>query len=160
MNNPASRHSPPDHPDKLKILMVDDDEDDRIMFEDAVLDAQHLIANVEFAVDGIDLMDRLNFRGEYASMEVRFFPDLILLDLNMPRMNGHEVLEKIQQNPVLKQIPIVVLTTSSTETDIVETYNLGASGYITKPVTFESLVDTIRSLAEYWVNVVKLPKRA
>lgn len=142
----------------ITILMADDDADDRLIFEEAVEEA-HLVNHVEFAVDGLDLLDRLNCEGKYENLAKTSLPDLILLDLNMPRMDGREALERISANPALKGIPVVIMTTSDAEEDIVRTYNLGASGYITKPVTFEGLIETVQGFADYWVNIVKLPKR-
>jgi len=142
----------------ITILMADDDADDRLLFEEAVEEAQ-LVNNVEFAVDGIDLLDRLRSKGKYVDKTKNDLPDLILLDLNMPRMDGREALEEIRKDADIKGIPVVIMTTSEAEEDIIKTYDLGASGYITKPVTFDGLIETIQVVTDYWVNIVKLPKR-
>jgi two-component system, response regulator len=143
---------------QITILMADDDADDRLLFEEAVEEA-NLVNEVNFAVDGLDLLDRLKHRGKYAVSSNFPHPDLILLDLNMPRMDGREALAEISNDPQLKSIPVVIMTTSDAEEDIVKAYNLGSSGYITKPVTFEGLIETINVVTDYWVNIVKLPKR-
>ena len=107
--------------------------------------------------DGEELMDYLLQRGKYSDSENSPRPGLILLDLNMPRMDGREALKEIKSNPELRSIPIIALTTSHSEDDIARVYQLGANSFITKPVSFESLVETIRCMGRYWFEVVKLP---
>jgi CheY-like chemotaxis protein len=109
---------------------------------------------LEIVENGEELMDYLHRRGEYANARR---PDLILLDLNMPRKDGREAIEEIKRDADLRQIPIVVLTTSSAEEDIVRSYDLGVSSYIEKPVTFDKLVEVVEALGKYWVEIVKLP---
>ena len=112
--------------------------------------------DLRFVNDGEDLMDYLARRGAYAGANAPR-PGLILLDLNMPRKDGREALAEIKADPELRKIPIVVLTTSRAEEDIFRTYDLGVSSFITKPVTFEGLVDAMKVLAEYWFEIVQLP---
>ena len=143
-------------PKPITILMADDDPDDRILTKDAFVRSR--IANdLRFVVDGEDLMDYLKHRGRYQDPATSPRPGLILLDLNMPRMSGREALEEIQADPELKQIRVVILTTSKAEEDILRSYELNAASYITKPVTFEGLVDVVTTLGRYWLEIVELP---
>jgi CheY-like chemotaxis protein len=136
------------------ILLADDDEDDRMMTQQAF--ERHRLANDFYTVnDGEELMDFLRRRGKHAHAPR---PGLILLDLNMPRKDGREALKEIKADPELRIIPVVVLTTSSEEEDILKSYNLGANSYVTKPVGFESLVKIVGTLGTYWFQVVTLPE--
>ena len=140
----------------ITILMAEDDPDDRLLTEEAFSEA--LLANdLRFVEDGEELMDYLYRRGKYADVSNSPHPGLILLDLNMPRKDGREALEEIKADPNLRRIPIVVLTTSKAEEDILRTYDLGVSGFITKPVEFESLVEVVKVLGKYWFEIVELP---
>jgi CheY-like chemotaxis protein len=140
----------------ITILMADDDADDRQMTKEAF--AESLLANdLHFVEDGVELMDYLCRRGKYSDPATSPFPGLLLLDLNMPRKDGREALREIKADPRLKHIRVVVLTTSKAEEDIHRTYDLSASSYITKPVTFSSLLDVIRALGKYWLEIVELP---
>jgi CheY-like chemotaxis protein len=140
----------------ITILLADDDPDDRKLTQDAFM--ENRLANEFHAVeDGEELMDYLHRRGRYESLREDPLPGLILLDLNMPRKDGREALREIKADPDLRRIPIVVLTTSKAEEDIVRTYDLGVNSYVTKPVTFKSLVELIRILGRYWFEVVELP---
>ena len=140
----------------ITILMAEDDPDDRLLTEEAFSEA--LLANdLRFVEDGEELMDYLYRRGKYADASNSPHPGLILLDLNMPRKDGREALEEIKADPNLRRIPIVVLTTSKAEEDILRTYDLGVSGFITKPVQFESLVEVVKVLGKYWFEIVELP---
>lgn len=138
------------------ILMAEDDPEDRMLARDALEEAK-LGNDLHFVQDGEELLDYLNRRGSYEHLKEIPLPGLILLDLNMPKKDGREALEEIKQNSELRSIPVVVLTTSTAEIDIVKTYNLGVNSFITKPVTFSGLVDVMRSLGSYWFNVVSLP---
>ncbi|WP_299614981.1 response regulator [Pelagibius sp.] len=140
----------------ITILVADDDPDDRLLIEDAFLESK-LGNKLYFVKDGIELLEYLRHEGEYANPEVSPRPGIILLDLNMPRMDGREALVEIKKDPNLKQIPIVVLTTSKAEEDILRTYDTGVNSFITKPVTFEGLVDLVRVLTSYWIQIVELP---
>jgi len=137
-------------------LMADDDPDDRLLIKEAFQES--LITNsIYFVEDGVELMDYLHKRDRYAHTSEAPTPDLILLDLNMPRKDGREALAEIKADPHLRYIPVVVLTTSKAEEDIMRSYDIGAAGYITKPVTFDGLVEAIKGLKRYWVQIVRLP---
>jgi CheY-like chemotaxis protein len=140
----------------ITILLADDDPDDRKLTQDAF--AENRLANILHCVeDGEELMDYLHRRGKYDNLRGESLPGLILLDLNMPRKDGREALKEIKADPELRRIPIVVLTTSKAEEDILRTYDLGVNSYVTKPVTFKSLVELIKVLGRYWFEVVELP---
>jgi CheY-like chemotaxis protein len=140
----------------INIIMADDDPDDRQLAKEAFEECR-LANEVHFVEDGEELMEYLTRRGTYANMPEGPLPALILLDLNMPRKDGREALKEIKSDPELRRIPIVVLTTSKAEEDILRTYDLGVNSYVTKPVTFESLVETIKVLGKYWFEIVELP---
>ncbi len=140
----------------ITIVLADDDPDDRKLTEEAF--AENRLANQLHCVeDGEELMDYLHRRGKYENLRNESLPGLILLDLNMPRKDGREALKEIKADPNLRRIPIVVLTTSKAEEDIVRSYDLGVNSYVTKPVTFKSLVELIKVLGRYWFEVVELP---
>jgi CheY-like chemotaxis protein len=139
----------------IAILMADDDADDRMLARDAWQESR-LGNTFRFVEDGQELMDYLHRKGKYAHEDAPR-PGLILLDLNMPRKDGRQALQEIKSDPELRRIPVVVLTTSKTEEDILRTYDLGANSFISKPVTFERLVDIVRTLGTYWFNIVELP---
>jgi CheY-like chemotaxis protein len=140
----------------ITILLADDDPDDRQLTRDAF--AENRLANMLNTVeDGEELMEYLQRRGRYTNLKDAPLPGLILLDLNMPRKDGREALKEIKADLNLRRIPIVVLTTSKAEEDILRTYDLGVNSYITKPVTFKSLVELIKLLGRYWFEVVELP---
>src|SRR5205085_3678245 len=117
----------------------------------------HLANDLRFVEDGEELMDYLRQRGRYAAPGAAPVPGLILLDLNMPRKDGREALQEIKTDPRLRNIRVVVLTTSKAEQDVLRSYDLSAASYITKPVTFERLVDVVRTLGKYWLEIVELP---
>jgi CheY-like chemotaxis protein len=142
----------------ITILLADDDDDDRELTRDALQDSR-LANEMRFAVDGQDLMDYLRRDGIYADPSVDApRPGLILLDLNMPKKDGREALAEIKADPVLRQIPIVVLTTSKAEEDVMRSYDLGCNSFITKPVTFGGLVEVMRTWTRYWFEIVELPE--
>jgi two-component system, response regulator len=143
----------------ITILLADDDEDDRMLTQTALAECR-LANTLDFAEDGEQLMDYLKRRGKYADLASRPLPGLILLDLNMPRKDGREALKEIRADPQLCRIPIVVLTTSKAEEDILRTYELGVNSFIIKPVTFESLVEIVKTLAKYWFEIVELPPKS
>jgi CheY-like chemotaxis protein len=143
--------------ESITILMADDDADDRMLTRDALVESR-LGNDLRFVEDGQELMDYLKHRGRYAKEEAPR-PGLILLDLNMPRKDGRQALQEIKADPDLRSIPVVVLTTSKAEEDVLRTYDLGANSFITKPVTFQGLVEIIRALGNYWFRVVQLPER-
>ena len=151
----------PDHRTRpLSILLADDDEEDRELTRDALRHA-HLANEIHFVVDGQDLMDYLQRKGAYADPAVDApRPGIILLDLNMPKKDGREALAEIKADESLRRIPVVVLTTSKDEEDVFATYDLGVSGFVTKPVTFAGLVEVMRTWTRYWFEVVELPNGA
>lgn len=140
----------------IVILMADDDADDRILTKDA-LEESRVVNDLRFVEDGEELMDYLKRRGEFSDPASAPKPGLILLDLNMPKKDGREALREIKADPDLRRIPIVVMTTSQAEEDIFRSYDLGASSFITKPVTFDRLVELMRTMGQYWVEFVELP---
>lgn len=140
----------------ITIVLADDDEDDRLMTRDALRDAR-LHNDLRTVVDGIDLLDYLHHRGRWSDPEQSPRPDLILLDLNMPRMDGREALAEIKGDPGLRSIPVCVLTTSKAEEDVIRTYDLGVNSFITKPVTFLGLVEVMKVFTRYWLEIVDLP---
>lgn len=142
----------------ITILMADDDEDD-IMFAHNALKECRLANDFHSVRNGEELLDYLYRRGEYQKLADSPRPGLILLDLNMPLMDGREALEFIKADPDLRAIPVVILTTSSAEEDIYKTYDLGASSFITKPVTFSALVEIMRHMGRYWFEIVELPSK-
>ncbi len=140
----------------VTILMADDDEDDCLLAREA-LEESRLANELHFVKDGEELMDYLHRRGKYLRPSNAPRPGLILLDLNMPKKDGREALKEIKTDPNLRQIPVVVLTTSKAEEDIYSIYDLGANSFITKPVTFSSLVEVMKTLGKYWFEIVELP---
>ena len=138
------------------ILVADDDPDDCLLIKDAFKEGL-LVNGLRFVEDGEELMDYLRRRGKYKDPSSSPRPGIILLDLNMPKKDGREALKEIKSDPDLRSIPVVILTTSKDEEDILRSYNLGANSYITKPVTFPGLVDAIKSLGKYWFEIVELP---
>ena len=140
----------------IVILMADDDADDRLLTQEALKESR-VINDLRFVEDGEELMEYLFLRGKYANGEIAPRPGLILLDLNMPRKDGREALREIKGDPNLRRIPVVVMTTSKTEEDIFRSYDLGASSFITKPVTFAGLVELMRTMGQYWIEFVELP---
>ncbi len=140
------------------ILLADDDEDDRQLTSEALGEAQ-VSSELRCVKDGEELLDYLCRRGDYGpGGRDATPPGVILLDLNMPRMDGREALSKIKSDPDLRRIPVVVLTTSRAEEDIVRSYELGANSFITKPPTFTGLVEVARGFARYWLEVAELPE--
>ncbi len=145
------------HKIPITILICDDDEDDRMLTQQALEDA-HISNNVRFVEDGEQLLDYLYQRGSYAGETgAAPRPGLILLDLNMPKMDGREALKTIKEDPTLSDIPVVVLSTSRMDQDITRSYQLGVNSFITKPVTFSGLVEAMYVLGRYWLEFVELP---
>jgi len=136
--------------------MADDDEDDRLLARDAFQDCA-VDVDLRFVEDGEELLEYLYGHGRWASAPA---PALIILDLNMPRKDGRECLVAIKENPALRRIPVVVLTTSKAEEDVLRSYDLGVSSFISKPVTYESLLLLVRTLCNYWFKTVRLPNHA
>ncbi|HEX8463118.1 MAG TPA: response regulator [Abditibacterium sp.] len=140
----------------VSILLADDSENDRLLTREALEESCVLNDLIEVE-DGEELTDYLFRRGAYTLPADSPRPGLILLDLNMPRKSGREALEEIKADPILRRIPIVVLTTSDDDDDIINSYDLGVSSFITKPITFEALVDTMRTFGKYWIDIVAIP---
>ena len=139
----------------MTILIADDDSDDRLLMEKALRQSgyEHAIQSVE---DGEELMDYLHQRGRYDE-QTAAWPDLLILDLNMPRKNGFQALTEIKADPSLRRLPVVVMTTSSADEDVLKTYNLGVNSFVTKPFNFGRLVEMATTLKTYWLDTVKLP---
>jgi CheY-like chemotaxis protein len=146
----------PKSPRPIVILIADDDLEDCMLIRDALQESR-VVNDVRFVHDGEELLDYLYRRGKYAAAGTSPHAGIILLDLNMPRKDGREALMEIKNDPALRKTPVVILTTSKAEEDICRSYDLGVNSYITKPVTFESLVDTMGTLGRYWLEIVELP---
>jgi len=139
----------------VHILLVEDSPTDVMLTREAM--EQYKVLNpLDIVEDGVEAMDYLKRRGKYAGQEISW-PGLIILDLNLPRMSGREVLYELKQDPELRNIPVVVLTTSKSEEDVIKSYCLHANCYITKPVDFSKFIDVVRSINEFWFGVVTLP---
>lgn len=142
----------------IRIHMCDDDPDDQLLVNDALEEAR-LGNPIDFSNNGKELLEYLNREGKFSHLVDEPLPGLILLDLNMPIMDGREVLSKIKQHDKFRSIPIIVLTTSKAEADIARTYDMGVNSFIMKPVSFDNLVDMIRSVSDYWFHLVSLPQK-
>jgi CheY-like chemotaxis protein len=140
----------------VRIIVADDDSDDRMMIKDA-FDESKLGNPIDFVEDGVQLLEYLRREGPYAHLAGQPYPGFILLDLNMPRKDGRTVLKEIKSDPVLHRIPVIILTTSKAEEDIIKTYNLGVNSFICKPVSFDKLVDIVKTVGHYWIEIVALP---
>jgi CheY-like chemotaxis protein len=140
----------------ITILLADDDEEDRMLTGDALKESR-VLNDLRFVTDGEELLEYLRHTGRYQDPASAPRPGLILLDLNMPRKDGREALREIKADRVLRRIPVIVLTTSKAEEDIYRTYDLGANSFITKPVAFHSLVDIMKEIGRYWIEIVELP---
>ena len=143
----------------ITILMADDDPDDRLMTQEAFAECR-LRNPLKFVTDGEELLDYLHRRPPYDDDQAYPMPGLVLLDLNMPRKDGREVLREIKADPQLQSIPVVILTTSKAEEDVVRSYKDGVNSFISKPVTFAALIDVVQTLGKYWLQVVDLPSEA
>jgi CheY-like chemotaxis protein len=141
---------------QVTILIADDDPDDRILARDALVESK-VMNTVKFVEDGQELLDYLNRRGKFADPASSPTASIILVDLNMPRVDGRTAIAAIKSDPALRHIPITVLTTSRADEDIFRSYSLGVNSYITKPVSFEGLVRVMQSLNRYWFEIVELP---
>lgn len=141
----------------IHLLIAEDDEEDRMLTQEALIESR-LNNTVHFVEDGEYLMDYLHNRGKYTDKVKYPTPGFILLDLNMPRKDGREALKEIKSDEVLKRIPVIILTTSKAEEDIIRSYNLGVNSFITKPITFEGLINVMKALGNYWLEVVELPR--
>ena len=144
-------------PDKrsITILIADDDPEDRMLAAEALQESR-LANDIRFVEDGEELLDYLLHRGRFADPDGAPRPGVILLDLNMPRKDGREALREIKEHPVLRRIPVIVLTTSKAEIDIYRSYDLGVNSFIVKPVSFDSLVEVMKVLGRYWFEIVEI----
>lgn len=141
------------------ILMAEDDEDDRLLAVDALAESR-VLNDLRIVEDGQELMDYLNVTGRFQdAADGCPRPGLILLDLNMPRKDGRETLAELKADPQFRSIPVVILTTSKAEEDLVRGYDLGAASYIRKPVNFEDLVELMKTMGRYWIELVELPSQ-
>ena len=147
------------HAKPIVILLADDDEEDRMLTSDALIESR-VVNDLRFVEDGEERLDYLHQRGRYSDPVAAPSPGLILLDLNMPRKDGREALKEIKADPHLRRIPVIVLTTSKAEEDIFRTYDLGANSFITKPVHFNALVEVMKEIGRYWIEIVELPTGA
>ena len=143
------------HGEPITILMADDDADDRRLTKEA-LEENRLANDLRFVENGEELLDYLRRKNKFATGDAPR-PGLILLDLNMPKMDGRAALKEIKADPELRQIPVTILTTSKADEDVFRSYDLGVNSYIVKPVTFEALVDILQTLKMYWFEIVELP---
>lgn len=137
----------------INILLVEDDIGDVELTREALIDSK-ITVNLHVAKDGVEAVDYLRQIGDFTEA---ITPDLVLLDLNLPRKDGREVLQDIKSDPDLKRIPVIVLTTSDTEEDIVRSYDLGVNCYVQKPVGMEEFIRIVRALEDFWFTIVKLP---
>jgi CheY-like chemotaxis protein len=139
------------------VIIAEDDPDDRLLIRDAMAEATNNGVDIYFVQDGAEMLDYLYRRGRYRDERSAPLPELVLLDLNMPRKSGLEVLEEIKKDAALRTIPVVLLTTSSAPEHIARSYELGGAGFVTKPSTYTDLVDMMRSIERYWFRTVELP---
>lgn len=137
----------------IDILLVEDNEGDIVLTLEA-LDEGKIRNSISVVKDGWEAVQYLEKKGAYSDKKT---PDLILLDINLPKMNGHEVLKQIKSNPDIKHIPVIMLTTSSSEVDVISSYKNFANCYITKPVDVNSFLDVVSSIEEFWISIVQLP---
>ena len=142
-------------PDLTQILLVEDNAADVRLTQEALRDAK-VLNELHVARDGVEALDFLHGRGDWAGSPR---PDLVILDLNLPRKNGKEVLAEMKSDAALRSIPVAVLTTSAAEIDILESYDLGANCYLTKPVDLDQFLKVVRSVEEFWLGMVRLPRR-
>ena len=140
----------------ISILMAEDDPNDRLLTQEALSESQAVV-EIDFVADGLELLQLLRREGRYAERAGAPLPGIILLDLNMPRMDGREALQKLKDDPALKSIPVVIMTNSRDDEDISYTYQLGASAYVLKPRSFDDLVKLMGELCRYWFRLVELP---
>jgi CheY-like chemotaxis protein len=142
---------------KIVILVADDDEDDQLFTREAFEESK-LSVDIRFVNDGLELLDYLKQQNKYADPLDCPSPSLILLDLNMPKMDGREALKEIKSDTTLKTIPVVALTTSKAEQDVLRTYELGINSFITKPVAIGDFIEIAKTLGHYWLDIVQLPQ--
>lgn len=143
-------------PKSIHILMADDDQDDQLLIRDAL--SESLVhSTLRIVNDGMELIEYLQGSNEFSNRDTSIQPDLILLDLNMPRMDGRQALAAIKADPALRRIPVIILTTSTADEDVLASYDLGAASYLSKPVTYQGLVELMQKLGHYWLDCVEFP---
>lgn len=142
-------------PTLMTILIADDDADDRMFLEQAMRQNGY-DQDIRFVEDGEELMEYLKRQGRYNESNAPW-PNMLILDLNMPRKNGFQALSEIKDDPKLRRLPVIVMTTSSADEDVVKTYNLGVNSFVTKPFNYNRLVEMVGTLKTYWMDTVKLP---
>jgi chemotaxis family two-component system response regulator Rcp1 len=140
----------------IEILLVEDSPSDTALTKEA-LEAGKIVNNLNCVIDGVEAMEYLRQKGKYAKAKR---PDLIMLDLNLPRKDGRDVLRELKSDEILRTIPIIVLTTSRADKDILQSYQLNANCYITKPVDFQHFIEVVRTIEKFWLTVVTLPPKA
>ena len=141
----------------LSILIADDDEDDYLLILEALKEAGMDDTAVHWVKDGIETMEYLSSRLNGNNGSSGQLPSVILLDLNMPRKDGREALEEIKSHPSFRKIPVIIMTTSSADTDVTKSYDLGVNSFIQKPDRFQDLLEIVRTVFHYWLHTVKLP---
>jgi CheY-like chemotaxis protein len=145
--------NPVDRPDPIEVLLVEDDPGDVLLIREAFEDNK--VANrLHVVADGVEALEFMRQTGEHKEAPR---PDLVLLDLNLPRKDGREVLAEVKNDDALRTIPVVVLTTSQAEEDVLRSYDLHANAYVTKPVDFDRFIGVVRQIDQFFVSVVKLP---
>lgn len=144
---------------RVTFLMADDDHDDCLLAEVAMRDVYQDV-ELRFVHDGIELLDYLRREGQFATSSELALPELLLLDLNMPLMSGLQALEEIKSDPALRRLPVVVFSTSYAEVDIERSYDLGASAFITKPMSLDGFTESFRSLSRFYLDIAALPSQA
>ena len=147
--------NPVDRPDPIEVLLVEDDPGDVLLIREAFEDNK-VRNRLHIVSDGVEAIDFLRKQGGFADAPT---PDLVLLDLNLPRKDGREVLAEVKNDDALRTIPVVVLTTSQAEEDVLRSYDLHANAYVTKPVDFDRFIEVVRLIDDFFVTVVKLPRR-
>ena len=140
---------------QMTVLIADDDADDRMFLEQAMRQNGYT-HGIQFVEDGEELMEYLRRQGRYSELNAPW-PNMLILDLNMPRKNGFQALSEIKDDPKLRRLPVIVMTTSSADEDVVKTYNLGVNSFVTKPFNYNRLVEMVGTLKTYWMDTVKLP---
>jgi CheY-like chemotaxis protein len=146
--------SPLQNPEPIEILLVEDNPGDARLAQEALKESK-VYSRLRHVKDGVEAMKYLRGQAGYAGVPP---PDLILLDLNLPRMDGREVLAEIKKDPVLRMVPVVVMTTSEAEKDLIKTYDLHANAYIVKPIDLDQFIEVVHAIENFWFTVVKLPR--
>lgn len=144
------------HDNEITLLIAEDEEDQRILIQEAINETR-ILNTTYFVENGVQLLDFLYALNEYKIHQNKQKPNLIILDLNMPKIDGRKALEIIKNDPVLRHIPVVIMTASKAEYDICLSYKLGANSFITKPIDYSGIVKVLKELGNYWFKIVSLP---